>query len=136
MILNLVCMKIRSRRRNRSAVFAGLEFQCRRIHAIAQTGRLGAIGENMTEMRIALAAERFSPLHTVTPVAFLNDFVRSFWLPKTGPTRVRVVFAFRVKQLVAATYATINTLDFIVAEFTRERRFRALFTGHMILLIR
>ena len=75
MILNSVCINISDRRRNRSAVFAGLEFQCRRIHAIAQTGRLGAIGENMAEMRIASAAERFSPLHTVTAVAFLSDFV-------------------------------------------------------------
>ena len=88
-------MKIRRRRRNRSAVFAGLEFQCRRIHAIAQPRRLGAIGENMAEMRIALAAERFSPLHTVTAVAFLNDFVRSFRLPKTGPTRSAIKLSLR-----------------------------------------
>ncbi len=44
-------------------VVRGLEAQRQPVHAIAQTGGLGTIVENMAEMAAAAAAQRFGPDH-------------------------------------------------------------------------
>ena len=39
------------------SLFRGDEAERRRVHAVAQAGRLGAVGEDVAEVRAALAVE-------------------------------------------------------------------------------
>src|ERR1700723_926390 len=51
----------------------GLQFQRRRIDAVAQAGRAGAVVEHMAEMAVALRAQNLGSDHAVAGVALLID---------------------------------------------------------------
>src|ERR1700704_7199092 len=57
-----------------------LQLQRRRIDAVAQSGRAGAVLEHMAEMAVALRAQHFGPDHAVADVALLVDVA----LPRGG----------------------------------------------------
>src|ERR1700687_5787926 len=59
-------------RRNRKRLFR-LQFQRRRIDAVTQSGRAGAVLEHVPEMAIAFRAQHFGPDHAVAHVAILLD---------------------------------------------------------------
>src|SRR5471032_569245 len=58
--------------RNRGRLFR-LQFQRRRIDAVAQPGRAGAVLEHVPEMAIAFRAQHLGPDHAVADVALLVD---------------------------------------------------------------
>src|SRR5712692_7771787 len=75
-------------RRNRTCLFR-LQFQRRRIDAVAQSGRAGAIIEHVADMAVALRAQNLGPDHAMADVAHLVDLAlyrrrREAWPAATG----------------------------------------------------
>ena len=56
-----------------SAGSDGVEFQRYAVHAISQTGGLGAVIEHVTQMSAAAAAMDFRPDHPRRGIPFLAD---------------------------------------------------------------
>src|SRR6266851_6639552 len=62
-----------------------LQLQRRRIDAVAQSGRAGAVLEHMPEMAVALRAQHFGPDHAMADVALLVDVALQRRLGKARP---------------------------------------------------
>src|ERR1700692_4420554 len=67
-----------------SALFR-LQFQRRRIDAVAQSGRAGSVLEHVPEMAVALRPQHFGPDHAVADVTLLVDMALQCGLRKARP---------------------------------------------------
>ena len=62
-----------------------LQSQAHRVNAVAQSGRLGAVVEDMAEMSAAVVAMHFCPAHEQAVVCFRSDVLAGGWLPEARP---------------------------------------------------
>src|SRR4026208_2345630 len=106
-------------------LFALLELERRRVNAVAQVRRLGAVFENMAEMSVAFAAHRFGAPHAVAVVVLGLDVLLHRRRPETRPAGARIELGFPAEQFIAATDAAINALLVIVPILARKRPLRA-----------
>lgn len=111
------------------------EFKRRRIHAVTQTGRFGAIIEHVPKMRTAPGA-RDLVAAAETWMACRTDRVSSNRLPKTRPSGPRVIFCVRTEQWIAASGAKVNSLLVRVPVSVDERQFRSPSSKYVILAAR
>src|SRR5947208_3370305 len=111
------------------------EFKRCRIHAVAQSGRLGTIIEHVPKMRTAPGARDLSAA-AETWMACRTDRVSSNWLPKTRPSSSRVIFCVRTEQWIAASGAKVNSLFMGVPVSVGERQFRSASSKYVILAAR
>src|SRR5207244_7077829 len=67
------------------------ESQGGRVDAIAHSAFVTRpIVKNVTEMRIAIVAAHFGPLHSERAIRFFGNVVFVDWLRETGPTRAAI----------------------------------------------
>src|ERR1700674_1873330 len=83
-----------------------LKIERGRVHAVAQAARLGAVREDVAQVRIALSAQRFHAPHPVAGVLFRADFAGLNRSIKAGPAGPRFELCIRLEQLRAAARAT------------------------------
>src|SRR6185437_11295463 len=75
-----------------------LQVQRRGVHAVAHTGWLGAVFEEMSEVGIAFGAPHFGSHHPMSCVAVFDDRILPEGLKKAGPAGGGVIFCFRSGQ--------------------------------------
>ena len=89
----------------------------------------------MAEVGVALAAARLDPHHPMAVVLFFGDPIFGQRLPKTGPTRTRLVLGVGTEQIVAAARAAVDPTLLVVTERAGEGPLGALLTGDMLLFL-
>ena len=110
--------------------------QRRRVDAVAQPCRARPVRKDVPEMRLALAAQHFSPFHEMAAVGFGRDIVFADRRGETGPAGARVEFVVRREQFLSAADAGIGARLMIIAIFAGKGPLGALFPGDLILLVR
>src|SRR6185503_21182226 len=95
---------------------------------------LGAVIENMAQMRIAPAAEHFSPPHEKGIIRFAPNRLPIDGLPETRPSRSGLEFCSRCKKVLPATDTLVSAFLLIVPERTCKGAFRSLPSSDAILL--
>ena len=111
-----------------------LEIQRRRVHAVALLGRLGAVVEDVAQVRIALAAQHLHAPHAVAGVRLHPDVFRRYGRPEAGPSGARIVLGVRMEQRRAAADALVRAGFVIVPMFAGERRLGAFRARDRVLL--
>src|SRR6202048_814393 len=106
----------------------------RRIHTIAQSGRLRPIVEHMPQVSTTPRARHLGPPHSETRVGGFPDFLLIERCVKTRPAASRIEFRLRIEKLVAAAYAQVNSLAMEVPVLAREGTLRALSASDLVLL--
>ena len=113
-----------------------VQFQRQRIDAIAQACGPRAIVENMTQVRVATAAQYFGAVHSVRMIRmFFHNFIVG-GRGETWPTTARVELGIGSKKLLATTDTLINAGRIGGLIFAGKGWFRTLLAGHMILIRR
>src|SRR5262245_22571533 len=69
-----------------------------RSDAVAQSGRLRPVVEDVTEMGVAAAAQDFDAAHAVAVIGFGRDVLFRSRLPEAGPASARIEFCLRVEE--------------------------------------
>src|SRR5580704_4687479 len=85
-----------------------LQLQRRRIDAVAQAGRAGAVIEDVAEMAAALRAQHFGPHHAVADVALLVDMALGGRRGKARPAAAGIELGVGFEQRLAAAGADIG----------------------------
>src|SRR5437588_4447970 len=89
-------------------LFFLIQFQRRRVHAIANTSRLRTVGENMAEMSATLCAQDFGPRHHEFFVGLRRDSILRERLVETRPTAAGFELRFRTEERISAGRAFVN----------------------------
>src|SRR5579885_2955706 len=113
-----------------------LKIQRRRVHAIPQTRRAGAVGKHVPQMRIAPAAYDLSTPHSIRPIVFRLDGILVNRSRKARPSRTRLELRVRLEQRIAATRAAIRTFIVVVPILTGEGALSAFLPSDVVLLRR
>src|ERR1700694_2157395 len=103
--------------------FSGDKEQRSRIHAVAKPGRLRAIREDVSQMRVAKRAFDCRSQHARAEIFFLAHIFRGDWLPKARPARAGVEFRSLVERRVAAIDATVEPRRVLIVERTGKSEF-------------
>src|SRR5437588_2751109 len=111
----------------------GLEGQSQAVHAVAKTGGLGAIVEDMAEMAAAAPAVHSRPVHPERSVLRRSDGIVER-RPETRPAGTAVEFRRRGEEVEAATGAGESARAMFLKERTGERPFRRALAQHRILI--
>src|SRR5271169_5206383 len=105
------------------------------VHAVAQSGRLRPVVEDVTEMAAAAAAMHFGPRHAEGPVfGFADRIVER--LVEARPAGAALELGLRGEQRQVATGAGEDALAMLLEQWTRARAFGALLAQDFILLRR
>src|SRR6266478_2782152 len=118
--------------RSRKVLFR-LQLQRRRIDAVAQSGRAGAVLEHMPEMAVALRAQHFGPDHAVADVALLVDVALQRRLGKTRPAAAGIELGVGFEQRLSAAGAGVGARRLLVLVFAGERPLGRLLAQHRVL---
>src|ERR1700733_13010636 len=110
-----------------------LQFQRRRIDAVTQSGRAGAILEHVTEMAAALRAQPLGPDHAVADVALLVDMARRRGRGKTRPAAAGIEFGVGFEQRLAAASAGVGARRLLMLVRAGERPFGGLLAQYRVL---
>src|ERR1700733_9533716 len=97
------------------------EFHRRRIHAVAQAGRLRAVVEHMTQMGVAALAGNGRTIHSEGAVAYLRDIDRRDRLPEAGPPGAGIELGVRIVERRVAANAAEQAIGFQIPGRARER---------------
>ena len=100
------------------------EVQGNGIHAVAQTGWLRPIIENMAEMCIAARTGHRDTLHEETIVLRLHDIQFGNRLPETGPSGTRIELGCRVVECGIAADAAVDPRSMIIIVLAGARPLR------------
>lgn len=114
-------------------LLALFELERRRIHAITQSGRRGAVFEHVAQMRITAATQHFRAAHEKTVVLMFRDNIRCKRLPIARPTGAGIEFSVGTKQRIAAANTGVRSGRFAVVIVTTEGGLGAVFTRNFIL---
>jgi hypothetical protein len=90
------------------------------IHAVAQAGGLGAVGEDVAQMRIAERAFHFGAHGAVAEIFSLVNIFTGDGGPETRPARARVKFRAGIKKRIAAGDAAIESRGVLIVERSGE----------------
>src|SRR5690606_25291670 len=112
------------------------ELQGRRVHAVAQPGRLGSVGEDVSEVGVAGGAEDLDATHPVAEVLLGPDGVAADRCPEAGPPRPGVVLGVGVEELVAAAGAAVDAVALEVPVLAGGGALGALLAADVVLLRR
>src|SRR5712691_11036814 len=110
-----------------------LQLQRRRIDAVAQSGRAGAVVEHMPEMAVALRAQHFGPDHAVADVALLVDVALQRRLSKTRPAAAGIELGVGFEQRLSAAGAGVGAGPLLMLVFAGERPLGRLLAQHRVL---
>src|SRR5512139_1277180 len=116
------------------SVLLFLEFQRRRVDAVAQPGGGGAVWEDVAEVRAATSAQGFGAHHAVAGVGLLRH---GFGVPRlidARPAAAGVVLRGRGKQRLAAGGAAVLAGFMVVPVGAGERPFGAVLAQDAVLL--
>src|ERR1700731_89228 len=119
-------------RRTPPALFR-LQLQRRRIDAVAQSGRAGAVLEDMAEMAVALRTKHLGADHAVADVALLVDMALRCGLRKTRPAAAGIELGVGFEQRLPAAGAGIGARPVLMFVFAGERPFGRLLAQHRVL---
>jgi hypothetical protein len=108
-----------------------LQFDRQTVDAIAQTGWLGPVVKNMSQMRSTRFAYYFRAQHTVRVIPYFLYHLVIRRRKEAGPTTTCIKFAVRKKQSLTTASTAVNTLLSTVPVFTAKRPLGALFATHM-----
>src|SRR4051812_26885821 len=97
-----------------------MKHQAEAVDAIAQTGRLRSIVEDMTEMATAAAAMHFGPRHPKSAVLGLADIALDR-LIEARPAGATLEFGLRGEQRQVAAGAGKGALTFLLKKRARSR---------------
>src|SRR5437764_10481635 len=89
-------------------LFFLLQFQRRRIHAIAKTSRLRTVGENVAEMSATICAQDFGPRHHEFFVRLRGDGILRERFVETRPAAAGFEFCLRIEERISAARAFVN----------------------------
>src|ERR1700732_5164208 len=79
-----------------------------RVHAVAQTGRLGAVVKEVSEMSVAKDASHFVAAHSKTQINFSSNVFFGNGRPETRPARAGVEFRLGTEERVAAANTAVK----------------------------
>lgn len=119
---------------DRHLIFVFLVNDREGINTVAQTGGVGAIREDMSEVAIAFGADHFGPDHAVAVIA---DFLDRLWIDhvvEAGPTGTGIELGAGIKQGRTAARAMKIAIAFEIVIDPGPGAFGALLAEHMILL--
>src|ERR1019366_6354933 len=116
-----------------SARLFRLQFQRRRIDAVTQSGRAGAVLEDMAEMAVALRTKHFGPDHAVAAVAFLLDMALRRRLGKAWPAAAGIELGVGFEQRLAAAGADVGAGPLLMLVFAGERPLGRLLAQYRVL---
>src|SRR5436305_8983593 len=111
-----------------------LQAQCCGIDAVADSGRLGAVREDMPEVAAAVRAGHLRPHHAVARVGLFVDGVRGRRRVERGPAAAGVVLRLRAEQLGPAAGATVRPVLEDVVVLAGERGLGALLSKDAVLV--
>src|SRR6266480_6498793 len=100
-----------------------LQLQRRRIDAVAQSGRAGAVLEHVAEVAVALRAQHFGPDHAVADVALFVDMAVDRGGGKARPAAAGIELGVGFDQGLAAAGAGVGAPPLVMLVFAGERPF-------------
>src|ERR1039458_1124114 len=100
------------------------------VDAVAQSGGLGAVFENVAQVGVALAAQRLGAPHGQAVVGFRAHVLLGGRRPETWPAAPGLEFLAAREQGVAAAHAAVHTGSVIVPVAAGEGGFGALLARH------
>src|SRR5215469_18866506 len=109
------------------------EFQRNAVHAVAQPGRFGPVGEHVTKMTAAAMARHRGAEHAKGAILALVHRMLQ-WCPETWPAGAAFKFRFRRVERQVAAGAAERAGTMLVIERAGEWPLGALAAQHMILL--
>jgi hypothetical protein len=84
------------------------ELQRSRVHAVAQASGLRSIREDMAQVGIALAAERFGAHHPQAGIGFLSYILFGDRRPKARPAGTGIKLGVGAEKRVAAAHTAVD----------------------------
>ncbi len=102
----------------------GDESQRHGVQAVAKTGRLGSVREDMSPMRVAQGAFDFRSQHPRAEVFFLAHICCGDCFPKALPASAGVEFRPGIEKRVAAINAAVESRRVLIVERTGKGEFR------------
>src|SRR5512134_44081 len=112
-----------------------VELERRRVDAVALAGGLGAVVEDVPEVRGAARAVHLRAAHEVARVLLRLDRVGRDRLPVGRPAGPGVELVRRAKQRLAAADATVHALLVVVPVLPAERALGAVLARNAVLLV-
>src|SRR4051795_9503525 len=85
-----------------------LQLQRRRFHAVAGTGRLRAVRENVAEVGVAARAQDLGAAHEEAAIVLGRHRVVADWRPEGGPAGAALVLGLAREQRLAAADAGVG----------------------------
>src|SRR5438045_2590683 len=91
-----------------------IESQCRRVHAVAQSGGLGAVREDVAQMAFAAGTEHLGAPHAVTVVGYLFHRALGEGLIEAGPAGAGLKLRLGAEQLLSTARAAVDAVLMVV----------------------
>src|SRR5690606_33934982 len=110
----------------------GREAQRRGIHAVTQSGRLGAVVEHVAQVRIATCTCDLGADHAEAEVAALAHVFGGDWLPEAGPAGARFELGGRIVQRRVAAQAAEHALAVFLKQGASKGAFGAFVAGDLV----
>src|SRR5207244_10501830 len=114
-------------------LLGGLELQRHAVHAVALTGRLGSVGEHVTQVTAAARAVNFRAAREQAPV-LARAYGPRQRLKEARPARAAVELAVRIKQRLAAARAAEGAGACFVIEGIAPGALGAMLAQHLVRL--
>jgi hypothetical protein len=113
-----------------------IQLQRSRVDTETRACWVRTIGKDVSEMSTATRAVDFDSTHAMTCVFDGIDSVEVDGLIETRPTAARVILGFRLKQILSAGCAAVNSRCFFALVDSGKRSFSALLAKDSILFRR
>lgn len=107
---------------------SGFEFEGGGVHAVAVSGGLGAVGEDVAEVGVAFGTDHFGALHAEGAVVMGGDGI-GFGGVEAGPSARGIEFSLRFEERLAAAAAGVSAGAVVVPIFSGEGAFGAFLAG-------
>ena len=114
---------------------AWFEVENHTVDAVAQSGRRWAVGEDVAEMCLTCCATDFGATHKERTVIVLTDRRAVCRLCVARPTCARIKLVVGLEQRLSATNTLEHASTLLVIEWARERSFRSVLTGDVVLFL-
>lgn len=108
-----------------AAILSGAEMQRSGVHAIALAAGLGAVGKQMSQMRIALRAANFDAMHMVRIIIQTANGVGAIGAKEARPAAAGIVFTVGIEQGAVAAQAVVYPLLAVMQQSAAKRRLGA-----------
>ncbi len=116
-----------------SDFFGGFEIKGGRVDAVAHSGGLGAVAEQVAQVGVAALAEHLGAHHAVAVIGLGVDAGVTGRGVKAGPAAARVVLGLGWEEGGAAAHALEGAVGFEVVVFAGEGALGAFLSGDIVL---